>query len=67
MQGDQQEVVKFLGGTKAAKAESLYYLSIHKAGLESVDKDKVHAIIQEASKSSEFYKSAEGTRKELIM
>lgn len=49
-----------MGGTKAlTKSESLYYLSVHKAGLESVDKDKVHAIIQEASRSSEFYKSEE--------
>ena len=37
----------------------MYYLSIHKAGLETVDKDKIHNIIKEASKSSEFYKSEE--------
>lgn len=59
LEGQQEEVVKFLGGSKAARPESHYYLSIHKAGLESVDKERVHAIIQEASKSSEFYKNEE--------
>ena len=54
-----QDIVKFHGGKKASNAESTFYLSVHKAGLETVDKDKIHAIIQEASKSSEFYKSEE--------
>ncbi|CDW79370.1 dna polymerase iv kappa [Stylonychia lemnae] len=44
---------------KKAGPESMYYLSIHKAGLEEVDKDMIHKVIQEASKTSEFYKQEE--------
>lgn len=56
----QSEVVKFSGGSKTqAKPESMYYLSIHKAGLESVDKEKLHQVITEASKNSDFFKSEE--------
>ena len=36
-----------------------YYLSTSKAGLESIDKEKIHQIILDASKTSEFYKSEE--------
>lgn len=34
-------------------------MSIHKAGLEDVDKDKVHRIIKDISKHSEYYKQEE--------
>ncbi len=56
---ENESIVQFHGGSKAKTAESTYYLSVHKAGLEKVDKDKIHAIITEASKQSEFYKSEE--------
>eukprot|EP00347_Sterkiella_histriomuscorum_P000041 403377409 len=39
--------------------EAQYYLSVHKAGMGKVDKERVHKIIQESSKSSEFYRSEE--------
>ena len=32
---------------------------MHKAGLESVDKEKVHKVITEASKGSKFYNQEE--------
>jgi hypothetical protein len=47
---ENESIVQFHGGSKAKTAESTYYLSVHKAGLEKVDKDKIHAIITEASK-----------------
>ena len=37
-----------------------YYLSVNsKAGLSHIDKQKVNAVIQEASKHSEYFKSEE--------
>ena len=50
MNSDNIDAVKAIGGNRQSTGESMYYLSIHKAGLELVDKDKIHKIIQEASK-----------------
>ena len=36
-----------------------FYLSVHKAGLEGVDKDKVHEVITNASKGSNYYNQEE--------
>jgi hypothetical protein len=32
---------------------------MHKAGLDKVDKEKIHEVIAEATKSSKFYESEE--------
>ena len=41
------------------KTKNSFYLSVHKAGLEGVDKDKVHQVISKASKGSSYYNSEE--------
>ena len=49
----------------ADQAKSSFYLSVHKAGLEGVDKDKVHDIISNASKGSKYYNQEEQKLKEV--
>lgn len=39
--------------------KSSFYLSVHKAGLEGVDKEKVHQVITGASKGSKYYDQEE--------
>lgn len=42
-------------GKNRNKAEPSYHFMAHKAGMQQVDKEKVNAIIAEASKDSRFY------------
>ena len=41
------------------KSKSSFYLSVHKAGLEGVDKEKLHQVITNACKGSSYYNSEE--------
>jgi len=42
-------------GSKKHKEEPSFHFLAHKAGMQKVDKEKVHAIIQDASKNSRYY------------
>ncbi len=43
------------GGHKKNKAEPSFHFFAHKAGMQKVDKEKVNAVIHDASKNSRFY------------